>query len=212
MKQRHRSKEVADGGVSFYLEGFVTHRVIKQTYGTSTAVPFLPFLPDHIARADQVMLSPQGPMLPGGFAALLTKVSTISFAAPNESSHRLQGSRVKDNEEFSETFCRMVPNPRNNNTLRNFSTEIMSYSGPENTIFHWLDVTPGVSFPDFQLLLELTQSLQSALSAYASSMLISRRSKPRDKTMASSRTSSRSSILCSSAVPSSKRRFDGKRT
>ena len=77
MKRPHRSKEVADGGVSFYLEGFVTHRVIKQTYGTSTGVPFIPFLGDHIARADQVMLTPQGPFLPGGFAALLTKVCAL---------------------------------------------------------------------------------------------------------------------------------------
>ena len=72
--QSYRSKEVADGGVSYYIEGFVTHRVIKQTYGSATIIPFLPFLPDHKARAGLVVLTPRGPMIPRGFAATLVKV------------------------------------------------------------------------------------------------------------------------------------------
>ena len=54
---------MADGGVAFYLERFVSHRVLKYTYGTDVAIPFLPFLPEHKERADLVKMGPQGPML-----------------------------------------------------------------------------------------------------------------------------------------------------
>ena len=69
-----RSKEVAEGGVSFYLERFVTHRVTKHTYGVESSTPFLPFLPSHIIRMDEVRMDIEGPRLDGRFAAILKKV------------------------------------------------------------------------------------------------------------------------------------------
>ena len=65
------------GGAAYYLEHFVTHRVVKYTYGTSAAVTFRPYLPDHKARADKVILGPQGPRLNDHFEVILKQVITI---------------------------------------------------------------------------------------------------------------------------------------
>ena len=74
---------MADGGVAFYLERFVSHRVLKYTYGTDVAIPFLPFLPEHKERANLVKMGPQGPMLIDAFSVILKKVSMSLFLSPS---------------------------------------------------------------------------------------------------------------------------------
>ena len=70
-----RNKAVAEGGVSFYLEHFVSARIMKMTYGTIIGTEFNLPDPEHKARMHKRIVRPSGRiMLPDYFSAILTKV------------------------------------------------------------------------------------------------------------------------------------------
>ena len=77
-----RGKEVACGGISFFVHNFITHHMVKETYGIPTAVYFCPSLSDHVQRKRQIIYTPQGLVILGGFAPLLVKARLLIPAAP----------------------------------------------------------------------------------------------------------------------------------
>ena len=50
---------------------------------------------------------------------------------------------MKDDEEFSEAYARIVQDPDSTNVLHDFSTDVICYTGPENTIPRWVDLSSG---------------------------------------------------------------------
>lgn len=70
-----RSKAVADGAISFYLDHFVQSRVAKVTYGTFGGVPYDPNDAEHVERQDQTYFLPSGQKCVGHrFFVVLPKV------------------------------------------------------------------------------------------------------------------------------------------
>ncbi|KAI0031110.1 hypothetical protein K488DRAFT_87114 [Vararia minispora EC-137] len=85
-------KAAAEGAVSFRLDHLVSARTAKLTYGTRCAVPFIPFIPSHRERAQQVVPDITGGlMLCGAFADVLTKASAF-------------GTPVSETTEFRNPF------------------------------------------------------------------------------------------------------------
>lgn len=70
-----RSKAVAEGGVSFYLENFVSVRAMLLTYGTNITIPYCASDPDHYARRAEIFARPSGRIvLPKAFSIIIQKV------------------------------------------------------------------------------------------------------------------------------------------
>ncbi|OJT02592.1 Heat shock 70 kDa protein 12B [Trametes pubescens] len=70
----HTNKAVAEGGVSFYLEHFVSARIIKMTYGSRVNASYDRTDPEHIARSSRKIVRPSGRIvIPGAFIAMLSK-------------------------------------------------------------------------------------------------------------------------------------------
>lgn len=68
------NKAVAEGGVSFYLEHFVSARIVKMTYGTHVSVLYRSTDPEHVARSHKKEFPPSGVvMVPDAFCSMLTK-------------------------------------------------------------------------------------------------------------------------------------------
>ena len=66
---------MAQGAVSFYIEHFVTARVMKVTYGTGIAVDFDDTNAEHQARRHSKFVRPSGRvMLRNGFSTILKQV------------------------------------------------------------------------------------------------------------------------------------------
>ena len=55
-----RNKAVASGAVSFFLDHFVSSRVMKMSYGTSSCVRYDPDDPEHYARRHRKHVQPSG--------------------------------------------------------------------------------------------------------------------------------------------------------
>ncbi|KAI0656113.1 hypothetical protein C8Q70DRAFT_391425 [Cubamyces menziesii] len=118
----HTNKAVAEGGVSFYLEHFVSARIIKMTYGTIIGTELNLMDPEHRARMHKRLVRPSGRiMLPDYFSAILTK-----------------GTRVQGNEEKSESYMKEA---REVKTLDTMSAEITCYRGSKRDP-RWVDVEP----------------------------------------------------------------------
>ncbi|KIK43059.1 hypothetical protein CY34DRAFT_804224 [Suillus luteus UH-Slu-Lm8-n1] len=106
----HCNKAVADGAVSFFIDHLVSSRVSRFTYGTECSVPFNPFDMEHRARQKEVFRSASGILaLPRAFSSILTK-----------------GTRVSEQQEFSETFAIRRYNQAACNQVE---VGIMSYRG-----------------------------------------------------------------------------------
>ncbi|KAG2129869.1 uncharacterized protein EDB93DRAFT_1095170 [Suillus bovinus] len=106
----HCNKAVADGAVSYFIDHLVSSRVTRFTYGTECSVPFNPFDMEHRARQKQVFRSASGILaLPRAFSSILTK-----------------GTRVSEQQEFSETFAIRRYNQAACNQI---DVGIMSYKG-----------------------------------------------------------------------------------
>ncbi len=61
--------------MSFYLNRFVSARVIRTTYGVACNTDYEPNDPEHAARARWKSVRPSGRVvLPNGFSPILTKV------------------------------------------------------------------------------------------------------------------------------------------
>lgn len=70
-----RSKAVADGAISFYLDGHVSSRVAPITIGAPSGVPYNAFDPDHLRRTSHHRKLPSGKVvITGGFEVVLEKV------------------------------------------------------------------------------------------------------------------------------------------
>ncbi len=71
----NRSKAVAEGAASFFLQKFVSSRVAKFTYGTEVSFVYDGGDPEHHARRFKLKTGPSGrTLVPEGFCAVLTKV------------------------------------------------------------------------------------------------------------------------------------------
>ena len=55
-----RNKAVASGAVSFFLDNFVSSRVMKVSYGASVSVRYDPDDPEHYARRHRKHVQPSG--------------------------------------------------------------------------------------------------------------------------------------------------------
>jgi hypothetical protein len=71
-----RSKAVADGAISFYLDHFVRSRIAKATYGVPLDPVFNRNNPDHYRRAHNTYVIPASAekFVTGGFSPTLLKV------------------------------------------------------------------------------------------------------------------------------------------
>ena len=78
----HRNKVVADGGVSFFLDHFVTARVSRYAYGTKCSWVYDDNNAGHVLRKDKCIpeIGSGQPILPGAFATGLQKVNTLARA------------------------------------------------------------------------------------------------------------------------------------
>ena len=69
---------MADGAVSFYLDHFVSSRVMKLTYGTEVNVIYNSDDPEHFARRYHKVVRPSGTVrLPNAFSIILQKVCLL---------------------------------------------------------------------------------------------------------------------------------------
>ncbi|KZT05474.1 uncharacterized protein LAESUDRAFT_813573 [Laetiporus sulphureus 93-53] len=114
------AKAVAEGALYFHLDDVVAARVAKFHYGSSCAVPWIPFLPDHMMRRAKVGVNAAGiPLVPGGFCIILPK-----------------GALVSKDEEFGETFSRTW-----DQSSEDISCEVIRYKGAREDPC-WIDDEP----------------------------------------------------------------------
>lgn len=75
----YSNKAVADGAISFYLDGFVTSRMAKFDYGQEVYVDYLASKESHRSRSGKVEVDCVGrAILVGAFDKILTKVGILS--------------------------------------------------------------------------------------------------------------------------------------
>ncbi|KZT00544.1 uncharacterized protein LAESUDRAFT_688021 [Laetiporus sulphureus 93-53] len=118
----HTNKAVAEGAVSFYLDGFVTSRVARFTYGARCNIQYNPSDPEHLRRLNKVFIGKAGePRVPDNFLIILNK-----------------GTRVSEKKEFSQN---LVFDARNPLELGKVQTDIICYRGNSRNP-RWLDVDP----------------------------------------------------------------------
>ena len=72
---RIRSKAVAVGAISYYLDHFVVGRIVKYTYGTPGSIPYNPSDPEHRKRAHKKYLGICGRIKLDIFSPTLFKVA-----------------------------------------------------------------------------------------------------------------------------------------
>lgn len=70
-----RNKAVAEGAISWYLDRFVTGRIVKHTYGTPSTVEFNPSDPEHCERSDMKYSMITGRVVLDIFTPILLSVS-----------------------------------------------------------------------------------------------------------------------------------------
>jgi uncharacterized membrane protein YkgB len=77
-----RSKAVADGAISYYIDHFVSTRIAKFTYGTDTSELFLPKSKEHKKRLEHKFQSEDGNyFISGAFGVILQAVSRSNTLA-----------------------------------------------------------------------------------------------------------------------------------
>ena len=69
-----RSKAVADGAISFYLDNFVQARIAKETYGTFSMELYDPNDSEHAERQDKTQIMLSGQRRLEMFSIILSKV------------------------------------------------------------------------------------------------------------------------------------------
>ena len=71
----HRSKAVAFGAVSFYVDHSVTGRLSKFTYGITRHISYDPLNPEHVKREHSTFLDTSGGRrVPGYFETMVSRV------------------------------------------------------------------------------------------------------------------------------------------
>lgn len=77
-----RDKAVAFGAISYYLNHFVDHRLVKYTFGTIAWTTFDASNPEHCQRSARKKLGPIGKFVLEVFAPILFKVSNAQLLSP----------------------------------------------------------------------------------------------------------------------------------
>ena len=141
------NKAVAEGAVSFYLQHFVTVRVVRWTYGTRGTKPYDPTISEYLQRRASIQEDPSGQLrLPYGFFEMLCKVSSPCVVHDHYLTLQrlLQGSRITKNQVIRLGFYREYTRleVRQNSLPKTSSTTITVYRGEEQ---HpgWTDTEPG---------------------------------------------------------------------
>ncbi|KDQ59135.1 hypothetical protein JAAARDRAFT_192677 [Jaapia argillacea MUCL 33604] len=134
----YTNKAVADGGLSFYLDHFVSTRVARATYGSRCSTRFDPSDHEHAQRASQVFLNATGyQYLPCAFSAVLKK-----------------GTSVTENREFTCGFTRTV---QDGSQIGRVPVDITCYRGADQDT-EWTDVEPD----KFETLCTVTADMSEA--------------------------------------------------
>ncbi|OSX61856.1 hypothetical protein POSPLADRAFT_1145484 [Postia placenta MAD-698-R-SB12] len=119
---RHTSKAVAEGAVSFYLDHWVSARVARVTYGIECTTHYNESKPDHLQRRGNVRTRPSGrQVIPDHFSAILAK-----------------GTRIREDEEVSHGYYKEA---REAVTLNRITAEITCYRGRSKEPC-WTDIEP----------------------------------------------------------------------
>ncbi|KAH9940117.1 uncharacterized protein BXZ73DRAFT_99114 [Epithele typhae] len=123
----HTNKAVANGAVCFFLEHFVSARVMKMTYGIKVVVDYDPADPEHLQRAANTYMRQSGRVVVrDAFSSILKK-----------------GMRVRETEEVSQPYVQEAHDSR---TLDSVVTDIVAYRGP-GADPRWMDLTPELFTP-----------------------------------------------------------------
>ncbi|KAH9940112.1 uncharacterized protein BXZ73DRAFT_99109 [Epithele typhae] len=123
----HANKAVANGAVCFFLEHFVSARVMKMTYGINVVFDYNPVDPEHRQRASNTFTQQSGRVVVrDGFSPILKK-----------------GTRVRETEEVSQPYHQEA---RDSRTLDSVVTDIVAYRGPTADP-RWTDLTPELFTP-----------------------------------------------------------------
>ncbi|PPQ99004.1 hypothetical protein CVT24_003486 [Panaeolus cyanescens] len=116
------NKAVADGAISFYLEGFVAARMARVHYGTDVSVPYKATDVSHRTRSSEVYVDCLGiPHLDGLFSNILSK-----------------GTRVTETQEFRAPY---IEHSLSRESLTTVKFPIMCYRGNVKDI-QWFDEDP----------------------------------------------------------------------
>ncbi|KAI0704715.1 hypothetical protein C8Q76DRAFT_631269 [Earliella scabrosa] len=123
----HSNKAVAHGAVSFYLEHFVSARVMRMTYGIEVVVDYDADDAEHRARRGSLFVRPSGrTMVRGAYSSILRK-----------------GTRVRESEEISQPYSIEARDPK---TLRSVVQDVLCYRGREADP-RWVDADPELYTP-----------------------------------------------------------------
>ncbi len=108
----HRNKAVANGAVYFFLEHYVSARVMKMTYGTDINVTYEADNPEHKARSHLKIVRPSGRVaLNDAFSTIIQKVGGHLRDMEGSSSYgSLLTGHVADR---APSFTRIKRSPRN---------------------------------------------------------------------------------------------------
>ncbi|KAF9047821.1 hypothetical protein BJ165DRAFT_1387797 [Panaeolus papilionaceus] len=116
------NKAIADGAISFYLDGFVTSRMAKFDYGQEIYVDYLASKESHRSRSGKVEVDCVGrAILVGAFDKILTK-----------------GTKVTEADEFRCAYHRTA---LTKDELAEINTEIICYRGNLRDV-EWFDEDP----------------------------------------------------------------------
>ncbi|RDB20569.1 hypothetical protein Hypma_012275 [Hypsizygus marmoreus] len=119
----HVNKAVADGGVSFYIDHFVTARVAKYSYGLSCTVRYNDADDEHKSRVGSRYMDVDGyDKIPDYFQALLPK-----------------DTQVMETTEFRRTYCRIEKDVTS--FPDKLEDDILCYRGTSADP-QWIDVDP----------------------------------------------------------------------
>ena len=70
---------MAHGAVSFFLEQFVSARVMKMNYGVQVVFNYDSSDPEHYARRDMTFVRPSGrTMVKNGYSTIIKKVAALA--------------------------------------------------------------------------------------------------------------------------------------
>ncbi|RDX46327.1 hypothetical protein OH76DRAFT_1485574 [Lentinus brumalis] len=119
----HTNKAVANGAVYFFLEHYVSARVMKMTYGTDINVTYEADNPEHKARSHLKIVRPSGRVaLNDAFSTIIQK-----------------GTLVHENQEVSEEYFIETRDP---GTLNSITADVMVYKGTTTIAPRWIDGCP----------------------------------------------------------------------
>ncbi|KAG6889537.1 hypothetical protein C0992_004796 [Termitomyces sp. T32_za158] len=123
----HVNKAVADGGVSFYIDHFVSARVAKYAYGVICSTHYDPADPEHRSRRRTVYTNAAGDrMIPGTYSIILPKATQVSELTT-----------------FKQAYYRVYETEEEVNEV--IKCNLLSYRGTLETP-RWIDMEPGGLF------------------------------------------------------------------